>query len=424
MRLFSKSLATGLAFGAAGAVAPVLVFFVPRSTTAVAITAALTALGFTLWRRERPRPLERPFALLFIGVCIWAALSVAWSLDTYVAARGVLKLAGNLVLGAVLLGVARRLTEPERRMAERALVGGFAGGLGLVTLEWLSDGAIIRLILGQPKSAEEYRFLLFVYGLFWLNASVSLLLVLYWPVAMVLRRAGQTLLAALLFAAAGAAAYGVGYRTGMLALACGLVTAATVYAFRRWAGRVIACVLIAGILASPLLPVTVLKPRSDVSMTDRFPTDMVHRLFIWEFTAKRIAEHPLRGWGMNASRVIPDGKERVVVPFRQLGKIYYQWDLGPVMPLHPHNLALQLWLELGLPGALSLCALVVVLLLRLTRPGLVRDASALACGQFATGFVMSSVSYGAWQSWWLATLWLGASFTAIAWPSTASQGDG
>ena len=424
MSLFSKSLATGLVFGAAGAIAPALLFFVPRSTTAVAVAAALTGLGFTLWRGDRPRPLERPFALLFIGVCIWAALTVTWSLDTHSAAWGVLKLSGNLALGAVLFGVARRLTEPESRVAERALVGGFAGGVGLVTLEWLSDGVITRLIAEQPGSTEEFRGILSIYGLFWLNACVSLLLVLYWPVAMVLRRSGKTLLAALLFAAAAAAAYGVGYTTGIMALACGLATAAAVYAFRRWAGRAMACVLVAGTLAAPLLPVTVLKPRSDVSMMDRFPTGMVHRLFIWEFTAKRIAEHPVRGWGMDASRIIPGGKEHVMTPVRRFGKIYDQRSLGSVMPLHPHNLALQLWLELGAPGALSFCALVTMLVLRLTQPGLGRDAPAFACGQLATCLIMSSVSYGAWQSWWLATLWLGASFTAIAWPSTASQRDG
>jgi len=83
------------------------------------------------------------------------------------------------------------------------------------------------------------------------------------------------------------------------------------------------------------------------------------------------------------------------------------------MPLHPHNLALQMWLELGLPGALVLSTLVVMLLMRLTRPDLERTLSAIACGQFATGFVISSFSFGAWQSWWLMSLWFAASMTAI-----------
>ena len=83
------------------------------------------------------------------------------------------------------------------------------------------------------------------------------------------------------------------------------------------------------------------------------------------------------------------------------------------MPLHPHNLALQIWLELGFPGVVLL-GILLLLPLRLTRAGFDREASAIACGQFAAAFIISSFSYGAWQSWWLAVLWLGASFTAIA----------
>jgi hypothetical protein len=72
-----------------------------------------------------------------------------------------------------------------------------------------------------------------------------------------------------------------------------------------------------------------------------------------------------------------------------------------------------MWLELGLPGALFLSTLVAMLLMRLTRPDLDRNLSAMACGQFAAGFVISSFSFGAWQSWWLMSLWFAASLTAI-----------
>jgi O-antigen ligase len=196
----------------------------------------------------------------------------------------------------------------------------------------------------------------------------------------------------------------------------GALFGAAVFVFRRRAGAAVAAVLAMGILAAPLITATVLKPKGLSPRTEFVSLTVLHRLYIWEFAAKTLAEHPVRGWGMNASRVLPGGKEVVFDDFRQM-------KVGQVMPLHPHNLALQMWLELGLPGALLAGALVVAVFLRLTRRRLERGLSALACGQFAAGFVISSFSFGAWQSWWLAALWLAASLTAIIGRASDPPGD-
>jgi O-antigen ligase len=179
-----------------------------------------------------------------------------------------------------------------------------------------------------------------------------------------------------------------------------------VFVFRRRAGVAAAAIVVVGILVAPVLPTTVLQPNSLSSKEDLVSLALLHRLYIWEFTAENIAQHPLRGWGMNAARVLPGGKG-------QLFDEYRQRELGHIMPLHPHNLPLQMWLELGLPGALVLSTLVAMLLMRLTRPDVERTLSTIACGQFATGFVIWSFSFGAWQSWWLVSLWLAACLTAI-----------
>jgi O-antigen ligase len=52
------------------------------------------------------------------------------------------------------------------------------------------------------------------------------------------------------------------------------------------------------------------------------------------------------------------------------------------MPLHPHDSALQVWLELGAPGAVMVALLVAVLWLRLGRadwPRLYRAAASCGC---------------------------------------------
>jgi O-antigen ligase len=141
----------------------------------------------------------------------------------------------------------------------------------------------------------------------------------------------------------------------------------------------------------------------------------IHRLLIWRFGADRIAERPLLGWGMDASRAIPGGKTK----FNDLlPTLHYPGD-AEAMPLHPHDAALQWQLELGIPGLLLGLTLVVWVIYRI---GWRRDrpigerAAALALA--AAALVVGLLSFGIWQAWWLSTLWLTASLFA------AGSGDG
>ena len=197
---------------------------------------------------------------------------------------------------------------------------------------------------------------------------------------------------------------GIDFETGGMALAIGIVIAGLVYWLRRRAASAVA--LIAGIGAAPFLTTNVITPRAVSQIYDSPLPSILHRVHIWKFAAEHIAEHPLRGWGMNASRLLPGGK---VHTFAELKNLY----VGENMPLHPHNLPLQMWLELGLPGAILLCVLVGLIPWRLTGPTLGRAEAALACGQFFAGLTVYGMSYGAWQSWWIGTMWLAAALMAV-----------
>jgi O-antigen ligase len=117
------------------------------------------------------------------------------------------------------------------------------------------------------------------------------------------------------------------------------------------------------------------------------PLSWSERMGYWTYAVARIAEHPLRGWGLDASRTF-----------------------GTAIGLHPHNGAIQAWLELGVLGA-ALMALAWAVGFR----RLVRDerslVSAAAAGSAAVYLFFGSVSFGVWQEWWLA---LGALVCVIA----------
>ena len=116
-----------------------------------------------------------------------------------------------------------------------------------------------------------------------------------------------------------------------------------------------------------------------------------HRLLIWRFAGDRIAEHPLIGWGLDSSRMVPGGKEQA-----------RQWQ--DLMPLHPHNAALQLWLELGLPGAALFALLVSLLWWRLADAAWPPLYTAAAGGGLTAALVILFEAYGVWQEWWLGAL--------------------
>ncbi|MDP6785614.1 MAG: O-antigen ligase family protein [Rhodospirillales bacterium] len=397
----------GWAFAVVAVAILPLALVAPRTPTALIIAAAVISLA-AFWRHgRRITVFDTGIASLLVILVGWVAVSALWSLDTYFAVRGALKLAGNIVVGGCLFSIALRLAADERTLIERALAGGFWLTVAVLAIEALFDAPLSRLWeygLGPPE--KLYYEKLSDYGIFWLKPATSLVAIFVWPVALSLSRKRGWLAALLAVLTVVAVAYGLRNQTALFGLLCGLVLGGLVLIFRRRAGIAAATIVAAGILIAPLLPATVLQPDRLSPKTSFVSHALLHRLYIWEFTAENIAQHPLRGWGMNAARVLPGGKDLLFDKTRQR-------DLGHVMPLHPHNLALQMWLELGLPGALFLSTLVAMLLMRLTRPDLDRNLSAMACGQFAAGFVISSFSFGAWQSWWLMSLWFAASLTAI-----------
>jgi O-antigen ligase len=127
----------------------------------------------------------------------------------------------------------------------------------------------------------------------------------------------------------------------------------------------------------------------------------IHRLYIWQFVSHKITEKSLIGQGGDSSRAaLVGGEEKVWSTINKAGE-----DMpihSKAISLHPHNLPLQIWLELGAVGAFIMAALSYFLLRGINRYS-VKDA-AIIVGFFAAASLTFLVNLGCWQSWWLATL--------------------
>jgi O-antigen ligase len=146
-----------------------------------------------------------------------------------------------------------------------------------------------------------------------------------------------------------------------------------------------------------------------MTQADWLPGSAPHRVFIWNHVSEWALEKPLAGWGFDSSSEFPN---RGVEPWP---------NYGSVIPLHPHNAALQVFLELG---ALGLLIAAGVLLEAVRRTEAAGAAWAPWLGAAAlTAYAIASSGYGIWQTQWVAALlWCGCFTCALRCAEIGSRG--
>ena len=134
-------------------------------------------------------------------------------------------------------------------------------------------------------------------------------------------------------------------------------------------------------------------------------SSLVHRLLIWDFVAKEVKKNIILGKGIGTSRLI--GQNHILIVPRAEPDYLQNHIIRGAIPLHPHNNVLQIWLELGAIGAI-LYAVLWIFILKLGNS--LRKKSFIlgtgACTSIISLFLVSNVSFGLFQAWWMATMGL------------------
>ncbi len=290
-------------------------------------------------------------AAIFAVAAGLGSVSAAWSPDPLRSLDQAARLAGLFVAALAMAAAAGHVSAP-RRLAS-FLLAGFVVALVMATVDLATYGA-----LSKPFSDR-------VYQPAWLNQASVAFAILLLPTSAAVIAAGARLPGLLLA--------GRRRRDDLSSSpeprqrrrsppGCRLrsFAGAGVPAV-AWAAAVLSVLVV---VTAPLTFARLDRVSGVVHTADEVKLSAGHRLLIWSFVGDRIAEHPLRGWGLDSSRAIPGGRD----PIRP----DETW-----LPLHPHNAPLQLWLELGVPGAV-LFALLSGLALARSRPR--RLAAALRRG--------------------------------------------
>ncbi|GJD36809.1 O-antigen ligase family protein [Methylobacterium aerolatum] len=381
--------------GAALALMPLAMTLASRSSPAVVGFAALCFLA-GCWRVDRAAlrallpPLVSPPGLAALAFLAWSVISLAWSPFPALSLRMLSEFLPTLLAAYCLARLA-----PGR-------LPGFAPTLGAVAV--VLSAAYVAVDLAADMPVE--RFLGSRVAAFVFNRSVMTLDLVAGPLAFVLWRGRQRVAAVatlaftmlgVLRSISGAAMMGLAAGLGMAGLARLLPRRAGIGLAGLGLGLAVALAPVEGDLLARVMP--------DAMHAQLTQSSSRARVAIARSFGAAVAADPWRGAGFGTSGRFAETPAAARIP----GEMRVLLGVG-----HPHNSFLQVWAELGLPGAF-LAALVLMLMLdrlaRLPRPDL-----AVALGLVATSAAIAFVEHNAWAAWW--TAGLGA---AISWAREAAR---
>jgi len=327
-------------------------------------------------------------------------------------------MAGGLILMlAAMDGLAPALMPRARQL--------LVAGIGLLSLLILAEranggqlSAWVHGYAGRVASADPALQPALIAGMIsnGLGRAGVPLAALIFPAALIVWRQSRPLPALALAITGAIAVWVLPMAATRLGLAAGFAAALLAFCWPRRGPWLIGAGMGLAVILMPLLaaPPGGAKLVEQISghQADELPPSFQHRLQIWAFTAERIGERPWTGWGLESARNMPGAKNQARVIVNGVPSSHPGHTL---LPLHPHNGPLELWLDGGAAAA-CLAGLLLFLICRaIARAwGQDRALTAAACGAMAALFVNFCVSFGLWQDWWLGTMALVAAALKVA----------
>lgn len=357
--------------------APPLAALSPSSLGVGIPLVCLALLPAPTVRPHLGRALLAPLSLLLLASVLLGFLSQLWALDAALAAKKSLKFA-LVALPPTWLALALTPTDREQQIAAaRALGIGLAIAAGLLAWQTFGDVVLRDALLGRRTAIPGNK----------TNVPAAQLAILVWLLPAMLAPLGKRIqrvgMAVLVLMGVTVLA-GAGLAPG-LAFTVGGVTLGLAH---RWP-RLVAAAVLMGVLALQGLAPRLMAIEQQFGLVADGSTR--HRMDLWALAGEHIAKRPWLGYGLSNSDRIPELPGTMPLSGQRR-----------VFPLYPHNVLMQVQLELGVPGMLLFYAILVELLRRCLAAPAPARASGLAL--IAATLSVWCVGYPLWRSAWLAWL--------------------
>ncbi len=373
-----------------------------RSATAMLVFAAVAAVVsfWGTWRvyfsRIGQTASADGLAQAAAAAAAFSAVSLLWTHDR---TGGVWQFLEMLLPAAAFAVLWRPGANPPPGWAENLLLLCVLVASVIVVADLRSD-LVLRKTIGAREASFAY------------NRPVVLLVLTLFPLASMLaqKRRFPALLTA--FAAVASAAYSSESGAALVALCGGMIAAMAALAAPRlmhWLGLAglaagFALAPAAGRLLAMALPESVLTVTASMNSSAR--------IRIWQAYGGAVETAPLKGAGFGSSVSLDKaGLSHGLPP-----------DLSVLLGAgHPHNMFLQVWVELGAIGVLLTALSIALAYLRYVNPQ--SHGFAWRFGFTAAAAAIAFVSHGAWQGWyWSIIAACGIWFSLTAGPAMEHGG--
>ncbi len=377
---------------------PLLGVIAPRAMALM--PAVIMIIGFCFYvpaRRTWRVTLSGPVLFWVLGVLVLAGLSAFWALNPEIAVDRVFRMIPILVPGIILLGLVQSAGPKAREDFSRLFPLGVLVAAVALTGELYFKAPLYHLVHGQSITDE--------FNLSHLNRSVVCVVLALFCAFPVLyygpysRRIKKTVLAALILFA-GAIIYKTSSQSAQLAFLLGVLFL-LFFPYRCKVSWVLLGLgIAAAFYAAPWISQYAFRELAGTFHDAPWLQNgyAAERLEIWDYVSRYALQQPFYGFGIEATRA---------VKAFDTAQIYQKG----VDILHPHNFALQIWIEFGILGVTFTVLFFADLLKRFSR--LPAAAARCALPVFIASLSVAATGYGLWQGWWLGEFFLIAAFVQL-----------
>tara|TARA_B100000315_G_C14586935_1_gene593523 strand:+ start:1893 stop:3158 length:1266 start_codon:yes stop_codon:yes gene_type:complete len=402
------------AFGLIALLILPIAIFSSKAMAPLFVLLALVLMTLNFSEKDRKFSLPKLPVLAFLFLLLWAAASLLWTFDQSLSGKLLLPLTALFGLGIFALSQSKIVSSSAREMTEKLLIWGAAITIALLLFESVTGSWLTRF----GRALPWYEVINFQSGGInieaFLRNGVVILAILQWPIMSALVRRRHHLGAALLFLLTIYLVFRFSSATAIIAIIGSIIGIGIARYRRKFASIFVASMFVFLLVGAPFI-VHQFTANKSVQEIGQFSYDLnlpnsgTNRLLIWRFATQRIFEKPLFGWGMNTARQIPGGDNkytlRVDTPAGKNIILFRDFYL----PLHPHNAALQIWLELGAVGAIIVAIFGWLFIRKLAD----NNTDIALLGVVISILAFNFLSFGAWQSWWIATQFLCLCLTLV-----------
>lgn len=336
--------------------------------------------------------LDKTATLIIIFTIIWLLITSLWSpLPITESIFRIVKLIGSIIIGCLFFSTLQKISF----LKMKRLAIGMAIGISIasITLFTIYGAARIgySLIEVMPNTIHK------------LNKSIVFITIISPSTLLILFKNNHTKLL-LITSITAAIAILISYiLAAKIALLIGMIVFILTYFLPRFSTVFVEISVFFFVLLSPAI-ITIIPPPVVSIDWEWLPESSRHRLVIWDISVEKIKERPILGWGFNSSREIFQNSEKLGSPSTES----IITTLG--IPIHSHNVSIQLWMEVGGVGIALTSLFLMRLFWIINRKKMPPLTYACTISTISSIFIISMVSYGFWEHWWQILLWIPTTF--------------